>query len=513
MAVFIRVHVTDAPRTANGTLDTGQPQTATVTYTVDSGTDLLTMNQISPGLFESAQALPDSAAAFTVSVSVTGKPFFPFSQAMTIQQAPDQVTIGFGGSGRGINVRTARLSARNAPGGDPKDRNVELDIVMLAITDGQSTMETALGGAYGTVTANVWAFSTGASLNSDDGSSGLARFNMTPTNVDSGQGQLFIFQRKPDSSVKGAPGMGSGSDGPQVVVAYRVKSTIPTDPTATTPIHYHVFFHPSTETFGADPFNASYADLIRRYTLLPYSQGKAFAQAHVSAGKNLVFVMPVMRIGRLGDIANQTALLRLLDEINFYIQRAAGVNVPAQPAGNLALSGFSAGLPFMFTVFAAGGKNADATFWDRVREIYSFDGIFADSAGAQETANCIATLKRWQQKGSGRTIRIYTQTHSWDALNATFGVPHPTSRFPDNKPPPATTEAWSATGSLTVIPPNFWHTMDPAEFLATPDFVKQVNAKKAPKDWMSASSIEYWWVHQVISARLVQHAVINSGFV
>lgn len=177
-------------------------------------------------------------------------------------------------------------------------------------------------------------------------------------------------------------------------------------------IPYHVFFHPSTRNFkGVYPFARDYVDMISRYLLREqsFNGNKAMVNQHVVAGKRPVFVFPVgsPTLG-FGSIPRQASLLRLLQEVNYILQRMDGIAYPVHPVGFCAASAFSQGCDALKTMLDTPFPEFDAA---HLREIYGLD-LFRQK---DVDAMC-KSLGRWFRGGADeRKLRIYTQELNWRA--------------------------------------------------------------------------------------------------
>ena len=173
-----------------------------------------------------------------------------------------------------------------------------------------------------------------------------------------------------------------------------------TDP-ATKPLNFHLFYHPSPGVLsGSYPFDFAFMDLIFRYLLYWKVLHKQMTNQHQASGSKAILVFPVGNpSGWNGSLGDQTSVLRLLQEVAFFVQRKHRVPFPLQPVGRCAVSGFSAGGQYVAKALAG-----DNTFFhDTVlAEIYGFD-IRTDMG------NFAARLKAWWRGGANRrAYRIYT---------------------------------------------------------------------------------------------------------
>ena len=257
-----------------------------------------------------------------------------------------------------------------------------------------------------------------------------------------------------------------------------------------------MFFHPGTGHFvGNYPFSHDYIDLIARYVLYDqvWNIGKAMANQHDASGQQIVFVFPVGGSTQsFGSFGSQSGALRILQEVNYFIQRMQNVPFPLQPLGNVAISGFSAGIR---TVSSILGSGRVAQFYDKLlKEVYSFDGTFVirdkvtkkDILDVVSTTNCINQIKGWLRGGADkRKVRVYTQGQIWlDQLKGSITSPT-TINGPDGS-----TEIHGDNGTILHTPSAMWKSVDP-------------DIRRVAVD---LSNI-YKSVHQFIPAMFIQHAI------
>jgi hypothetical protein len=221
-----------------------------------------------------------------------------------------------------------------------------------------------------------------------------------------------------------------------------------------TPINYHLFFHPGTFHYGNVnyPWDYKYPDTIARYLFIeprPYI-GKAMAAQHEAGDNESVLVFPVGSATKwFQGLNSQSSVLRLIQEINYFIQRKAGVGIPLQPVGQLALSSFSASIAFVAQIVAESRGVLMAR--NILREVYCFDGFFPKEAAASEAA-FFANATGWLRGDlNTRALRVYTQNSTWwNAFNqAVPGTPVATG-------PSGSSEAESASHSVFFAPTPFW---------------------------------------------------------
>ncbi|MEO8225889.1 MAG: hypothetical protein ABI637_00575 [Gemmatimonadota bacterium] len=267
------------------------------------------------------------------------------------------------------------------------------------------------------------------------------------------------------------------------------------------PRAYHLFFHPSIPDHFTEPypFSYSYIDLAARY--LRYDQhwaiGKELMYQHEASQKRCILVFPVGAKGTgFGTLATQRNVLKLLQELNYFIQRMVGVSVPSQPepVAHLAVSGFSAGIRQVLSTLS---QDRVTKFNDEVlREVYSFDGIFVQRGpdGKTEvldvasTDACCAAMRGWFRGGrDGRAIRVYSQGRIWfDRLKDVF----PGATLVQGRD--GALEMTSAQNTILFAPSVFWNGLN--------EPLRSQAVSGNPKEL-------YKSVHQFIPAMLVQHAI------
>ena len=247
------------------------------------------------------------------------------------------------------------------------------------------------------------------------------------------------------------------------------------------PIPYHVFFHPFIPgTWSKDyPFSHDYIDLISRYLVIPYSRGKVMIHQNIADFPKIFFVFPVGGPGKrqMGNLNTQANMLRLLQEINYWVQRMRGASFPQQPLGRIAMSGFSAGARFLSAIFM-GTKNK--TFLDKLlKHVYVFDGVL----GKGTTTFCRKLLSWHKGAQSDRTFRVYTQNINW------WNLLKPANSDPKTtivKGPGQAKEAEGPRHTVLLARESFWRLINP--------------------------SAKYGGIHQYIPAKFMEHAVTNSKF-
>lgn len=127
------------------------------------------------------------------------------------------------------------------------------------------------------------------------------------------------------------------------------------------------------------------------------------------------------------------------------------------------------------------GPKLPRFFDDLLRNIFVLDGVVADGDPGATVAMCNA-LVRWFRGGQqGRSLRVYSRSALWfDSLDAQI---HGTDKFIG---PAGARERESPACTLLHAPISFWKGVDPRA--------------------------DFFWVHQLIPAWFMEHAVTHSAF-
>jgi len=448
------------------------------------GKDLARMS--TPGAFEIA--VP--ATATRVGVVVEHPGFWDVVQNLRLNQTGTP-TLSFDGE-QAIGVRTLSTHSRDGGG-----FNVEVIVVLGQLRDAESSVDAVRRGpnprplAVRPLTLDVGDLDT--PILTPRGSTAASKnsiVRITP------RGRLLFAERPTPprlvaiyDPVKKFPFIGAPTDGiaPQQV-----------------PINYHIFFHPNIPAHFTPeyPFSFSFIDLIDRYMLQRqhWAIGKAMVNQHDAAGGKCVFIFPVGgKTESFGDLTSQASALRLLEEVNYFIQRMDKVPFPLQPVGDCAISGFSAGIRAVHGVLTQGRV---ARFNDRVlRDVYNFDGVFAtrdkdgkERVDTQTTLAFCSALKAWFRAGDGgRSLRVYSQNSIWlDQLrDAASGATLIEGRD-------GAREIEHPRLSVLFTPSDFWDKSPPA--------IRTI-AVSEKRDELYKS------VHQFVPAFFMEHALKQSAMV
>jgi hypothetical protein len=266
---------------------------------------------------------------------------------------------------------------------------------------------------------------------------------------------------------------------------------------ATKPLNFHIFYHPNPRVLiGPYPFSWAFVDIICRYLFYYKVFHKAMVNQHAAAGVNNIFVFPVGHPKFWnGNLGGQSSLLRLLQEVAFFVQRMDDIPVPLQKVGKCAVSGFSAAGPLVNQAMQF--QNA---FFDQhvLHEIYAFDlaqikpTIFADSVAAWRGRNA--------KKGAEpRKFRIYTHFDSWFSAHA-----HLDRTATTIAGPAGARESAGPNSSVVFLPfKPFWAALNPEV---------GGDGKPAADSSYLVVALTDDNVHHLIPSLLMEHALKNSQF-
>jgi hypothetical protein len=179
---------------------------------------------------------------------------------------------------------------------------------------------------------------------------------------------------------------------PQGVLVSRQRNNV--DP-ATKPLNFHIFYHPSPGKIkGSYPFSPLFVDLVCRYLFYYKIKHKEMVNQHVAAGVNNILIFPVGSSRNWnGGLGGQNSVLRLLQEVAFFVQRMDRIPIPLQTVGKCAVSGFSASGTFVNQAMGLENAHFDQNV---LREIYGFDlrGVAPRHSPRRSRPGEIATPKK-----------------------------------------------------------------------------------------------------------------------
>jgi hypothetical protein len=396
-----------------------------------------------------------------VVVFVTRSGFFDFRQKLKLDLSTSPPTASFD-TRQEVNSRNIDVHTRGS------DFNIALFVVMGQLRDAADQVADVAEQhniSFALPMRKIERFAT-PMLNTSSGT--LSQFNITEKDV-TPAGKIFVAERPTT---------------PKLISVYHPGFNNPKKGQEKVPLHYHLFYHPPAHPKDPYPFGKGYIEIIAKYLVhdmmtTPLSFGKRLLYQNIAdIPKNLLVFPSGSQKEGFGDLNSQSSVLRVLQEVNYWIQRMRGVSFPLQPVGRCALSAFSAGAGEVFSVL--GGPKSPAFFDKVLRHVYLIDPEM--DAGSMKNV-----LTPWFRKGAGgRGFRIYTRSANWFSAF--------TGEVPGGKTTPGNHGAKETQGTgATVlhVPMSFWQSV----------FPKLTDQKLLGKT-----------AHQLMPALFIEHAVTNSGF-
>jgi len=435
----------------------------TVTAAFDGGAPARVPATKPAGTFE--VMLPAGVTRITIHVANSG--FWDADQGFTLNPGPTP-TLSFIGN-QTVNIRNVDAHTRG------KDHNVEVFVVLGQLRD--AAKQPSIAATFNPLLPfKPQSVPSVATPILDPKGTGPATINATVSSITPG-GKMFFAERV---------------DAPKLIGIYRPArfGIHPTENPQDSPLDYHLFFHPTIkpDSFPPSapyPFDPStYLNLIVRYMFSPLlkapatpmpgifdlidSWGKQMIYQHEAAGQKAIFLFPVGGLTQqMGTLNSQANTLRLLQEVNYWIQRMDGVPFPLQPVGKLAMSCFSAGVRFLQPIL--NGRRIPSFHDRKLSEIYLFDPVFAanlhkgmtpeqkrralEDAAKERVAFNRGLVAWWRRGNSGRSFRLYTQSAAWR------GDLHPFQVSPTETLAAGARESEDAHSTILLSPPAFWKTI------------------------------------------------------
>jgi hypothetical protein len=220
-----------------------------------------------------------------------------------------------------------------------------------------------------------------------------------------------------------------------------------------------------------------------------YPEGHGMLYQNNAASPKVVFLLPMPHAEATwaGEVAAQTGLCRLLEEVAYFLQRKQGSPWPLQPVGSVSLSCYSNGAKMLAA--AMGGGSAVPHFLTKtLKNVFVFDGI---PEGGEDGKRAFSkSLARWFQNPEGRgdrNLRFYTR-HA----TGFYELKKELKLAVSTEAPGGAREVETDTCTLVLMPLPFWNKVDAQRFSLDLD--------------------GYWRVHFSFPALLMEHAVTNSTF-
>lgn len=435
------------------------------------------MKPVGPtGVFEIE--IPDDVDEIQIGIDEPG--FFPIGQSLRIKRNGPTPTLAFTNIGQEVNCRNLDGHARG--GGD---FNLEAFFVLGQLQDAHDSIE-ALKIRFPANGSGRKIFTSDPVPRPVIDFTGLTVLNSSISE----KWQRLIHNPIPSVAPKGKMFYAERTTVPKLVGIW-----VPEGATVTrerdkvnpgqVPLNFHLFYHPSPGVLsGFYPFDFAFVDLIIRYMIYWKFLHKAMINQHQAAGSKSLLIFPVGDPAQWnGNFGSQTSILRLLQEVAYFVQRRQKIAFPLQPVGRCAVSGFSAG--GQYVVSALGGD--DRFFHDNVlAEIYGFDI-------RMDVSDFASKLSAWWRGGKDRrAFRIYTTVP--EHFNALEGIDRAAGLFIGAE---GAKERQGPQTNLVLMPvAGFWTGLHP-ESPPNPDLYQKFNAN-------------FDDVHQMFPALFLEHATKHS---
>jgi hypothetical protein len=234
------------------------------------------------------------------------------------------------------------------------------------------------------------------------------------------------------------------------------------------------------------PFNYDYVEFAGfqylSYAGDPLSRDpspKGIPYQVAKSGKNVVTVIPCNRVGpEFGKLLDSTAAQVMLEEIQAFMFRRAGVSKLPDSIGHVAIGAFSSGNGWLAQILASPGNRASTFLQDHVTEVFFFDPP-SDKVDA-----CVAAALTWAGSNADRHIRLYS--HGLHPSHAKLlGVPPPNDLF--------ITASVDGRNTAAVLPELGWR----RSLIA-------IRHRPLPASW------DWRDVHQLIPSTMLTHAMAQT---
>ncbi len=402
------------------------------------------------GVFEAL--IPSTASSATFVIDQEG--YWDVRQSLILDQTTNPPTHDYDGEQQ-INVRQLTYSTRGL-----NDHNLEVHVVLGQLRDVTSTVETRAKEKKQRLSLEPQStILYDKQILNPSGSNLLSRRaeQVTPS------GTLYFVER---------------TTVPSLIAIW--------DPGAANTMHreqpktltnYNLFFSPNLKPHWVNyPYGQDYLNFLSRYLVMPHSQSlfnKALVYQH-AAKSRAVFILPVFsNTEQAGTLNSQAAALRLLQEINYWLNRMRGLRYPCTPLGHASLSCFSNGVEFLYNVLAS---SPVPEFYDNVlKNIFVIDG-----APYERIGHIAQVLAQWFRRGSnGRGLRVYSQYDTWyHSLKIQLNSPTVVMA------PGGALEAHTSNSTLLYLPDQFWRQYLPHKKDLAPKLLEDQLHQKFPAHFM-----------------------------
>jgi hypothetical protein len=211
----------------------------------------------------------------------------------------------------------------------------------------------------------------------------------------------------------------AGVDSPQLFTVSWPRSMTPTDTSGPTPILVYMrpgvgqevpYGNYQAANLPPYPFNYDYVEFAQ-FQFLSYAgdplsrdpSPKGLPYQVAKSGRSVVTVIPCNRVDfEFGKLLDSRAAQVMLEEIQAFMFRRAGVSTLPESIGHVALGAFSSGNLWLTQILATPANRASTFLQDHVTAVFFFDPP-SDAVDA-----CVAAALSWSGSNPTRHIRLYS---------------------------------------------------------------------------------------------------------
>ena len=212
----------------------------------------------------------------------------------------------------------------------------------------------------------------------------------------------------------------AGVDSPQLFTVSWPRSMRPTETSDPTPML--VYMRPGVgqevkwgnyqaANLPPYPFNYDYVE-FGQFQFLSYAgdplsrdpDPKGLPYQVAKSGKSVVTVIPCNRVNfEFGKLLDSNVAQVMLEEIQAFMFRRAGVSTLPKSIGRVAIGAFSSGNNWLAQILANPANRASSFLKDHVTEVFFFD------PPSDKVDPCVAAALSWSGTDPNRHIRLYSQ--------------------------------------------------------------------------------------------------------
>jgi hypothetical protein len=211
----------------------------------------------------------------------------------------------------------------------------------------------------------------------------------------------------------------AGADAPQLFTVSWPRSMKPTESSEPSPMLVYMrpgvgqevpYGNYQAANLPPYPFNYDYVEFAQ-FQFLSYAGDplgrdpapKGVPYQVAKSGKSVVTVIPCNRVNfEFGKLIDSNAAQVILEEIQAFMFRRAGVSTLPKSIGHVAIGAFSSGNLWLTQILATPANRASTFLKDHVTDVFFFDPP-SDAVDA-----CVAAALSWAGSNPSRHIRLYS---------------------------------------------------------------------------------------------------------